>query len=150
MNILADIESAPHIPYDLLPCFIQIKKLFCIRWKHLPEKIENTVTKAVIQWRFWYMACKTENRQQNISFETPWSEKKATKVAWNKRIGIKRGYFSFNFSLKSTKTKILQEQTWLVKKTSAFRAQALQTLNLDNFKDASSDKIQVKTQTISL
>ena len=57
---------------------------------------------------------------------------------------------TFQFQFKSTKNKILPEQTWLVIKTSAFRAQALQTSNLDNFKDASSDKIQVKTQTFSL
>ena len=50
---------------------------------------------------------------------------------------------------KSTKNKILPEQTWLVIEANAFRAQALQTSYLDNFKDASSDKIQVKTHTFS-
>ena len=53
------------------------------------------------------------------------------------------------FQFKSTKNKILPERTWLVIKTNAFRAQALQTSNLDNFKDASSDKIQVKTHKFS-
>ena len=53
------------------------------------------------------------------------------------------------FQFKSTKNKIPPEQTWLVIETNAFRAQALQTSYLDNFKDASSDKIQVKTHKFS-
>ena len=53
------------------------------------------------------------------------------------------------FQFKSTKNKILPEQTWLVIETNAFEAQALQTSYLDSFKDASSDKIQFKTHNFS-
>ena len=56
---------------------------------------------------------------------------------------------SVSVQFKSTKNKILPEQTWLVIETNAFEAQALQTSYLDNFKDASSDKIQFKTYNFS-
>ena len=55
----------------------------------------------------------------------------------------------YSVQFKSTKNKILPEQTWLVIETNAFEAQALQTSYLDNFKDASSDKIQFKTHNFS-